>query len=99
MVSVSQSVVDDRRGVIKWSGAMTPTGTMFSASTSTVSAALAMTGLKLRAVKSMQIADVVGRKTDTGQVGAQRGLEQERLPSTSMRCFALFQPRCRRRWA
>jgi len=39
-------------GVTTWSGAITPTGTMLSASTITVSAAMAITGLKLRAVSA-----------------------------------------------
>ncbi len=35
-----------------WSGAITPTGTICSAVTMTVSAAIAITGLKLRAVSA-----------------------------------------------
>ena len=39
-------------GVITWSGEIIPTGTMCSASTMTVVAAIAITGLKLRAVSA-----------------------------------------------
>ena len=39
-------------GVMMWSGEITPTGTMLSAQAMTVSAAMAMTGLKFRAVSA-----------------------------------------------
>ena len=39
-------------GVMMWSGEITPTGTMLSAQAMTVSPAMAMTGLKFRAVSA-----------------------------------------------
>ena len=65
---------------------MTPTGTMCSAVTMTVSAAIAMTGLKLRAVKRVgEVAEVIRQKcVDQRKIRAKRRFEQEVLPSTSI---------------
>ena len=43
---------DGGAGVTTWSGEITPTGTMLSALAMTVAAAIAITGLKLRAVSA-----------------------------------------------
>ena len=61
-----------------WSGEIRPTGTMLSAATITVSAAIAITGLKFRAGQRVgEVAEVIGQEgIDQREVGPQRGLHQ-----------------------
>ena len=63
-----------------WSGEMTPTGTMCSASTITVPADIAITGLKLRAVSAYHGADACGREHAAQAVaGGADALDQRAL--------------------